>query len=93
LQFGSGINSSYSNVPRKETSGKNYSNSYIKEGKNVYNGNINIGFNFVIGSNPYVKFLIGLNYQRSEGNFLYLHETRGNSTYTEKAYYNSKADL
>ncbi len=74
LQAGVVINNSYCNKPRKDDfppSHTSYAGYYGYSKKN--NVNINLGFNFVLGSNPYIKHIIGVNYLRSKGEFNYYY--------------------
>ena len=72
LQVGAVINNSYSNIIRRqETASHGFINEFSATNDRKYNSNINIGLNFLLGSSPYIKHLIGVNYLRSKGEFNY----------------------
>jgi hypothetical protein len=95
VQAGVVFNNSYSNLTRREpypshTSSESYS------GKNdvKYNFNPNIGVNFILGNNPYVKHIIGVNYLRSTGEYNYDYSSGYNYTsYKRHVHYTSKVDF
>lgn len=101
LQAGVVINNSYCNKPRKDDFPPSHTSSEWYYGYSKKNNvNINLGFNFVLGSNAYIKHIIGVNYLRSKGEFNYYYSGVARSqlngyewrTYSEDLRYYSTID-
>lgn len=75
LQVGVVINNIYCNKPRyRESLGQTTSENYNGYSKKS-NINFNVGFNFLLGKNRFIKHIIGVNYLRSEGEFDYSYRS------------------
>jgi hypothetical protein len=101
LQGGVVINNAYCNKPRNDGfSEKTSSEKYYGYSKKN-NINLNIGFNFLLGKSSYVKYIIGVNYLRSQGEFDYVNSSLGTSiipntiksNYSTNLHYTSKVDF
>lgn len=103
INFDAGIviNDNYANKPRSNniTLGSPGSPEYetysVSKNKQMEYG-YSIGFNFLAGKSPYVKHLIGINYLKATGEFIYNHslsyydnQTQTSLEYNKKATYRS----
>lgn len=82
VQAGAVIYNSYCNVPRRDQIAMTSSYEY-KKISDKENSTFNIGFNFIFGNNPYIKHVIGVNYLRTQGEFIYDWGYIGASSYSK----------
>ena len=95
------VNDNYANKPRSNyirlgSQGSPESETYSVSQKKQMEYGYSIGFNFLAGKSPYVKHLIGINYLKSTGEFIFEHslgyydnQTQTSIGYTKKATYRS----
>lgn len=96
LQVGAVVNNSYCNIIRRQgTPSHGLTAEYYPTNDKKYNGNLNIGFNFLLGAHSYVKHLLGVNYLRSKGEFSYYSEDNpfASGSQSEQLHYISKIDF
>lgn len=94
IQLGTVIHNSYSNLNRRQPGLSHTSETtYLPENDKKYNGNINVGVNFLFGSNRYIQHVVGINYLRSKGEFKYSYDYYYQYNYSEEFHYVSKADF
>lgn len=100
LQLGTMMQSLSSNYQRREPSPQNTASEKYSASSNKYIYNYNVGFNFLFGSSPYIKHIIGVNYLRSTGEYDYSSGSLGSgdgyggwTTHSEDFHYVSKIDF
>lgn len=93
VQIGAIVNNNYSNVQRKQpTPSRTTSESYSAHNGNLYNYNINLGFNFLFGRSKCVKHILGVNYLHSRGEYEYNYGQGGYTSYQKDLKYISHVD-
>ena len=93
VQLGAIVNNNYSNVQRKQPpSSRTSSESYSAHNGNLYNYNINLGFNFLFGRSKCVKHILGVNYLHSRGEYEYNYGQSGYTSYQKDVKYISHID-